>query len=82
MTAEHEDHGNTPAAWTLVITFIIGSVISGVGFIIANPPVAIGGLVVCALGLLLGKVLAMAGFGKKPEAGDAEAAAEPADAEA
>jgi hypothetical protein len=82
MTAEHEDHGNTPAAWTLVITFIIGSVIAGVGFIIDNPPVAIGGFVVCGIGLLLGKVLAMAGFGKKPEATDAEAAAEPANADA
>jgi uncharacterized membrane protein len=72
MAAEHEDHGNTPAAWTTVIMLIIGSTVIGVGMMLANIPVVIGGVVVCVVGVIAGKLLAMAGFGK--QVSDAEPA--------
>ena len=30
MTAEHEDHGNTPAAWTAVIIIMLAFVVGAV----------------------------------------------------
>lgn len=68
MAAEHEDHGNTPAAWTLVIMIIVGFTVGGIGFIVASIPVVVAGVVICVLGVVAGKVMSMAGMGKKPEA--------------
>ncbi|MEI6693293.1 MAG: HGxxPAAW family protein [Actinomycetes bacterium] len=65
MSNEHEDHGNTPAAWTLVALMTIGFTIGGVGFIIANIPVVIAGAVVCVLAVIVGKVMQMMGMGSK-----------------
>jgi hypothetical protein len=66
MAAEHEDHGNTPAAWTTVITIIVGFTIGSVGVVLANFVVVGVGVVVCILGVVAGKVMSMAGMGKKP----------------
>jgi uncharacterized YccA/Bax inhibitor family protein len=74
--AEHEDHGNTPAAWTTVITIIVGFTIGSIGVILANFTVVGVGVVVCILGAVAGKVMSMAGMGKKPDA-DTEASTEP-----
>lgn len=75
MAAEHDDHGNTPAAWTTVIMIIVGFTIGGVGFIIASIPTVIAGTVVCVLGVIAGKVMSMAGMGKKAdEASEADPA--------
>lgn len=67
MSAEHEDHGHTPAAWTLVAIVIIGFTIGGFGFIIANIPVVIVGAVICVVGVIVGKVMQMMGMGAKPK---------------
>lgn len=67
MAAEHDDHGNTPAAWTLVVMIIVGFTVGGVGMVFANIPVFVAGVVICVLGAITGKVMSMAGMGKQSE---------------
>jgi hypothetical protein len=78
MSAEHDDHGNTPAAWTAVGIIIAGFTLGGLGMIIASIPMFIAGAVVCVLGVIVGKVMQMMGMGAVPPA--SEETAEPADA--
>jgi hypothetical protein len=64
-TEHHDDHGSTPAAWTVVVFTTIAFILGTLGVMLANWVmfwVAVGILVV---GAVLGKVLAMAGLGKK-----------------
>jgi len=58
------DHGNSPAAWTAVTIIIVGSLITAVGFVIPSPAVAIIGVVVMIAGVVVGKMMQMAGLGK------------------
>jgi hypothetical protein len=67
MSAEHEDHGHTPAAWTLVGIVIAGFTVGGVGVIIANIPIVIVGAVICVVGIVVGKVMQMMGMGAQPK---------------
>jgi hypothetical protein len=64
---EHEDHGNTPAAWTTVILMILGFTIGGAAMIVANVPLFVVGVVVIVAAPIIGKVMAMMGLGKKVE---------------
>ncbi|WP_026818553.1 HGxxPAAW family protein [Arthrobacter castelli] len=61
--AEPVGHGNTPAAWTLVAVVLLGSLISCIAFAVANVLWFCIGLVVIAVGLLLGGIMRKAGFG-------------------
>jgi len=64
-TEHHDDHGSTPAAWTVVVLTTIAFILGTLGVMLANWVmfwVAVGVLV---LGAVLGKVMAMAGLGKK-----------------
>lgn len=71
MTAEHEDHGNTPAAWTAVTIIMIAFVIGSVAVLLANWPLFwIGGVGLAVVGGVIGKVMAMMGMGKQPAAAD------------
>jgi small neutral amino acid transporter SnatA (MarC family) len=71
MTAEHEDHGNTPAAWTAVTIIMIAFVIGSVAVLLANWPLFwIGGIGLAVVGGVIGKVMAMMGMGKQPAAAD------------
>ena len=67
MSAEHEDHGHTPAAWTLVGIVIAGFTVGGVVVIIANIPIVIVGAVICVVGIVVGKVMQMMGMGAQPK---------------
>jgi len=67
MSAEHEDHGNTPAAWTLVGIVIAGFTVGGIGFIIANIPLVIVAAVICVVGIVVGKAMQMMGMGAQPK---------------
>jgi hypothetical protein len=62
MAADHDD-GQSVAAWTAVGVLLVGAAVIcfGIGFGIVWLDIV--GVVVCALGLVAGKVLAMAGFG-------------------
>lgn len=62
------NHGKTPAAWATTWIVIIGSVIAGVAFPIANVPLAIAGFIVVVLGGVVGLVMKSAGYGRKKSA--------------
>ncbi len=64
MSAEHESHGNTPAAWTAVALITIAFLIGTYGVMTANWPVFwIGGVGGTIGGGAVGKVMAMMGMG-------------------
>ncbi|MBC3841959.1 hypothetical protein GXW82_22490 [Streptacidiphilus sp. 4-A2] len=59
-------HGHTTAAWTGVGVSFIGFILASVAMVIPSPVLVIVGIVIAALGAVVGKVMSMAGFGKKP----------------
>ncbi len=67
MSVEHDEpgHGNTIAAWTAVITAIVGTAVLTLGFLIANSPMMIAGLVLSLVSIVLGPILSKLGFGLK-----------------
>ena len=68
MTAEHEDHGNTPAAWTAVVSIMVAFVVGAVGVLAGNWALFwIGGVGLAVVGGIAGKVMQMMGMGKAPE---------------
>ncbi|MCX4909467.1 HGxxPAAW family protein [Streptomyces sp. NBC_00878] len=58
------NHGHTPAAWTGVTIAIIGFCVSGAFMVMANPLGFWAGLVVVALGGVVGMAMSAAGLGK------------------
>ncbi|MEV7728463.1 HGxxPAAW family protein [Streptomyces sp. NPDC101733] len=56
-------HGHTPAAWTGVIIAFIGFCVSGAFMVLANPLGFWAGLVVIALGGVVGLGMKAAGMG-------------------
>ncbi|MGK5628314.1 HGxxPAAW family protein [Streptomyces sp. URMC 123] len=57
-------HGHTPAAWTGVIIAFIGFCISGAFTVAAQPLGFVAGLVVVALGGIVGLAMRAAGLGQ------------------
>jgi hypothetical protein len=57
-------HGHTPAAWTGVTIAFIGFCISSVFTVMAEPVGFVAGLVVVALGGIVGLAMRAAGMGK------------------
>jgi len=67
--SEHDNHGQTPAAWTAVIMIIIAFTLGTVAVVIGNWPLFwIGGVLLTVLGAVTGKVMSMAGMGAKAKA--------------
>jgi len=60
-------HGHTTAAWTGVGVSFVGFIVAAVAMVIPSPWLVGAGLVVAALGAVVGKLMSMAGFGKKPD---------------
>jgi hypothetical protein len=56
-------HGNSPAAWTCVFVMLLGAIVSCVGFVIANSPTFWAGVVIIAIGLVVGWGMRRAGYG-------------------
>lgn len=63
MSHEHESHGHSVAAWVCVTLLIIGFALGSLAVALLNVPLAIGGVIVCIIGLVAGKVLAARGYG-------------------
>jgi hypothetical protein len=63
MTADHDNHGSTPAAWTAVTIIMIAFLVGGIGVVIAQPPVFWVGVGLVAVGLIVGKIMQMMGMG-------------------
>ena len=61
--SEHEDHGNSVAAWTTVGILIVASAIMSVAVLFPNLWLFIGGVALAVVALVAGKVLSMAGYG-------------------
>jgi len=59
-------HGRTPAAWTAVTVMIVGALAAGAGMIAARVWLFWVGAAVAVLGVVVGKSLAMMGFGTPP----------------
>ena len=58
-----DSHGHTPAAWTAVTIMFLGFLISGLALVFALEWLFFVGLVVVALGAVVGKVMQMMGMG-------------------
>ena len=69
--AHHDNHGQTPAAWTAVIIIMVASVVATLAVMLGNWPLFWVGIGLVVVGAVVGKVMAMAGLGKQPKA-DAE----------
>ena len=63
MTSEHDNHGHTVAAWGAVILALIGFLVGCIGVVLASPLVFWVGVALLPLALVVGKVLALMGFG-------------------
>jgi hypothetical protein len=63
MSADHDDHGSTPAAWTAVTIIMIAFVVGGIGVLISEAWVFWAGLVLVVVGVVVGKVMQMMGMG-------------------
>jgi 1,4-dihydroxy-2-naphthoate octaprenyltransferase len=68
VTDHHDNHGQTPAAWTAVIIIFIGFLLGTVAVVIGNWLLFwIGGVGLVVVGGITGKVMSMAGMGAKPK---------------
>ncbi|GMA85072.1 hypothetical protein GCM10025868_03220 [Angustibacter aerolatus] len=72
--AEHEDHGNTPAAWACVGLIMIGALVVALAVVFTSVLLTVIGVVVVVAGLVVGKVLSMAGYGSFKPAVEADSA--------
>ena len=63
MSADHDDHGSTPAAWTAVTIIMVAFVVGGIGVLISEAWVFWAGLVLVVVGVVVGKVMQMMGMG-------------------
>jgi hypothetical protein len=66
MDEAHTDHGNSPAAWTAVAIMIVGSIVVAASFPLISVGVAVLGVLIIVLGAVVGKIMAMAGYGSPP----------------
>lgn len=62
---EHDNHGQTPAAWTTVTIIMIAFAVGTLGLVIGSWPMFWVGAGLVVVGGIVGKVMQMAGLGKK-----------------
>lgn len=60
---DHIGHGSTPAAWTLSLVIVLGSLVAGIGVIIPSLTVALIGAALMPVGIILGIVMKKMGLG-------------------
>ncbi|HUW77181.1 MAG TPA: HGxxPAAW family protein [Candidatus Nanopelagicaceae bacterium] len=68
MVSHEDNHGKTPAAWIAVAVILVGSVISSLAVLMANPVVFWIGIGVAVIGAISGLVLRGAGYGQESTA--------------
>ena len=59
----HDSHGNTVAAWACVGLLMVAAFIMCLAVVLASVPVFVIGAVVAVIGLVVGKLLSLAGYG-------------------
>lgn len=72
MEEHHEDHGHSVAAWAAVGIMLVGAAVGSIA--VVRPSVVLGiiAAVIIVVGAIVGKVLAMAGYGSKPHDRESE----------
>ena len=65
--ADHDNHGQTPAAWTAVTIMMVGFVVGSIAVIQLNWPLLIVATVIIVAGAVVGKVMQMMGMGKQTQ---------------
>lgn len=75
MSAAHDDHGSTPAAWTAVTIVMVAFVVGGIGVLLSQPWLFWSGCVLVVVGVAAGKVMQMMGMGAHPTPPSQSAAA-------
>lgn len=65
MSAAHDDHGHTVAAWTVSGLLMLSSVVATAGIIVQNWTIFWVGMALIPVAGIAGKVLALMGFGKQ-----------------
>ena len=68
MAAGHDNHGSTPAAWTLVVLVTAAFVVGTVGLLVGSWLTFWIGVGLCVLGGVVGKVMQAMGLGKAKRA--------------
>lgn len=63
MSAEHDNHGSTPAAWTAVVIGLVGFAVGTFGVVVSNQSLFWVGVALQPVALIAGKSLSMLGFG-------------------
>jgi len=63
-TAAPKNHGHTIAAWTTTWVVVAGALFAALSMVFAQVALVWTGLGVCLLGLVLGKVLQVLGYGQ------------------
>ncbi len=62
---EHESHGHSLAAWTGVGILLVASLVMSIAVVIASVLWFVVGAALVVVGLVAGKVMAMAGYGAR-----------------
>ena len=75
----HDNHGQTPAAWTAVTIIMVTFAIGCLGVVLALPWLVVLGAVGIVVGIIVGKVMSMMGYGAAQEEPTADEAAVPAE---
>jgi hypothetical protein len=70
----HDNHGQTPAAWTAVTIIMVGFIIGCIAVIQLNWTLLAISAVVILVGGVVGKVMQMMGMGKQPHQAESTAA--------
>ena len=68
-TAPPTNHGRTPAAWVTVSVVVLGALVSAVAVVLGIPWLFWAGLGLIVIGVVLGQVLRMLGFGQPVPSG-------------
>ncbi|HEX8498123.1 MAG TPA: HGxxPAAW family protein [Actinomycetales bacterium] len=63
MAESHSNHGNTVAAWTTVGLIMVATLIMCIAVVITSLWVFLAGVAVVGIALVVGKLLANAGYG-------------------
>ncbi len=66
---DHDNHGQSPAAWTAVGIIMVGALVMAIAVVIGSVWLFVVGAVIAVLGAVSGRVLSAMGFGKSGRPG-------------
>ena len=66
---DHDNHGQSPAAWTAVGIIMVGALVMAIAVVIGSVWLFVVGAVIALIGGISGRVLSAMGFGKSGRPG-------------